>query len=187
MIIFLWVIYMEQRTGKIIISSAGGTASSGAKTYKISIPSAWVNEMGLNESKREVELSFDGRVISVTARLSAEEFVKQKKAENHDVRKINFYDGNELCSTIYADFSDKTLKAENFTSDIVKTVFGNNTFPMWEDFEDFLEERCVPRERSGIREYLEALGLDEYDPIEIIKKTHGRMAEDEQWLTIEKI
>ena len=173
---------MEHRTGKIIISAAGGTASAGAKTYKISIPSIWVNEMGLNESKREIELAFDGKTISVAALLSAEEFVKQKKAANHDVRKINFYDGNELCSAVYADF-----RAENFTSDIVKTAFGNNTFPAWEDFEDFLEERCVPRGRSGIREYLEALGLDEHDPIEIIKKTRGRMAEDEQWLTIEKI
>ena len=178
---------MEHRTGKIIISVAGGTASAGAKTYKISIPSIWVNEMGLNESKREIELAFDGKTISVTARLSTGDFVKQKKAANHDVRRINFYDGNELCSAVYADFSDMTLRAENFTSDIVKTAFGNNIFPAWKDFEDFLEERCVPRERSGIREYLEALELDEYDPIEIIRKTGGRMAEDEQWLTIEKI
>lgn len=178
---------MEQRASKIIISSAGGTAYHGAKTYKISIPSAWVNEMGLNETEREIELIFDGKTISVAALLSAEDFVKQKKTENHDVRKINFYDENKLCSAIYADFSDKTLRAENFTSDIVKTAFGNNTFPAWEDFENFLEERCIPRERSGIREYLETLGLDEYDPIEIIKKTGGKMAEDEQWLMIEKI
>jgi hypothetical protein len=29
------------------------------------------------------------------------------------------------------------------------------------------------------------LGLDEYDPLAIIEKTGGRMAEDQQWLTIE--
>ena len=42
-------------------------------------------------------------------------------------------------------------------------------------FEDFLEERCVPRSRSGIREYLETIGVEEYNPLEIIKKTKGRM------------
>ena len=48
-------------------------------------------------------------LISAQARLPAEGFTRQKKLENHDVRKIDFYDENNLCSTIYADFSDKTL------------------------------------------------------------------------------
>lgn len=50
-----------------------------------------------------------------------------------------------------------------------------------------LEERCIPRERAGIREYLETIGIEEYDPIEIIYRTAGRMAEDQQWLKIEVI
>lgn len=48
----------------------------------------------------------------------------------------------------------------------------------------FLEERCIPRQREGIREYLDALGLDEYDPWEIVKCTQGRMAEDQQWIEV---
>ena len=32
---------------------------------------------------------------------------------------------------------------------------------------------------------LETIGVEEYDPVEIIKKTEGRMAEDEQWIRIE--
>ena len=59
--------------------------------------------------------------------------------------------------------------------------------PTWDDFQNFLEERCIPRARAGLREYLEALGLDEYDPLEIIKKTSGRMAEDQQWIEIKVI
>jgi hypothetical protein len=34
---------------------------------------------------------------------------------------------------------------------------------------------------------LESIGLDEYNPIEIIQRTAGRMAEDNQWLEIEVI
>lgn len=175
---------MEHRTGKIIVSSAGGTAAAGSKTYKISIPSLWIKEMGLDENKRNVEIMFDGNGVYITAEKSIEEFVSQKRAMGHNLKKLRFYDDKELCTVIYADFTDKTLKAENHTEDIVKTAFGNNTIPTWEDFMNFLGERCISKERSGIREYLETIGVAEYNPLEIIQKTKGKMAEDKQWIEI---
>lgn len=178
---------MEHRTGKIIVGSAGGTAAAGSKTYKVSIPSLWIKEMELNESKRNIELMFDGNGIYITAEKTIEEFVSQKRTMEHQLKKLSFFDDNELCSIIYADFTDKTLKAENHTEDIVKTAFGNNKIPTWDEFMDFLEERCIPKKRSGIREYLEAIGVAEYNPLEIIKKTKGKMAEDKQWIEIEEI
>ena len=45
---------------------------------------------------------------------------------------------------------------------------------------------CVIR-ISDKREYLEALGLDEYDPLAIIQKTKGRMAEDDPWMELREI
>ena len=30
-----------------------------------------------------------------------------------------------------------------------------------------------------------SVGLEEYDPLEIIRKTEGRMAEDQQWIRVE--
>ncbi|MCI9626430.1 MAG: hypothetical protein HFI90_06565 [Clostridia bacterium] len=178
---------MEHRTGKAIVSSAGGTAAAGSKTYKVSIPSLWIKKMGLNENKRNIELMFDGNCIYITAEKSITEFVSEKKTMGHNLKKLSFYNDKELCTVIYADFTDKTLKAENHTEDIVNTAFGNNTIPTWEDFVNFLEERCIPRERSGIREYLETIGVAEYNPLEIIQKTKGKMAEDRQWIEIEKI
>ena len=50
-----------------------------------------------------------------------------------------------------------------------------------------MESRCIPRTRAGLREYLETIGVDHYDPPEIIRKTQGRMAEDTIWLTVEEI
>jgi len=105
----------------------------------------------------------------------------------HEVRVLRLYDGETLCSTIYADFTERSVAVENRNVSIIKTAFGNNLLPSWEDFQNFLAERCVPRERAGLREYLEALGLDEYDPLAIIEKTSGRMAEDQQWLTIDTL
>ena len=178
---------MEHRTGKIIVSSAGGTAASGSKTYKVSIPSLWIKEMGLDESKRDIEFMFDGNGVYITAEKSIEEFISQKQAMGHSLKKLRYYDDKEFCTVICADFTDKTLKAKNYTDDFVKTAFGNNKLPIWEDFMNFLEERCIPKERSGRRDYLEAIGVVEYDPLEIIKKTKGKMAEDNQWIEIEEI
>lgn len=176
---------MEKRLAKINISAAGGTAAKGAKTYKVTLPTAWVEAMRITPEQREVELSFDGNQIILTRQLSGQEFAEQKRALGHKVCRLCFYDGDRLCTTIYADFTDETLTAENHVDDPVKSAFGNNPLPDWEDFQTFLQERCVPKERAGLREYLEALGLDAYDPLAIIGKTGGRMAEDQQWIEME--
>ncbi len=178
---------MEKRLAKINISAAGGTAAKGAKTCKVTLPTAWVEAMGLNPARREVELAFDGNQILLTCPLSGPEFAKQKRTLGHDLHRLRFYDGNKLCTTIYADFTDQTLVAENHAIDPVKTAFGNNPLPDWEDFQNFLQERCISKERAGLREYLEALGLVGYAPLAIIEKTGGRMAEDQQWIEMEKL
>ena len=114
------------------------------------------------------------------------DFAAQWRSLGHDVRILRFYDGEQLCSSIYADLTKQRIMVENQAVALVKTAFGNNVQPDWADFQGFLSERCIPRQRAGLREYLEALGLEEYDPLAIIEKTGGRMAEDQQWLTIEE-
>ena len=57
---------MEKRLGKINISAAGGTAGKGAKTYKLTVPSAWIAELGITADEREVELRFDGERIIIS-------------------------------------------------------------------------------------------------------------------------
>lgn len=176
---------MERRIAKINISSAGGTASSGSKTCKVTLPTSWAEELGINRNHRELELTFDGAEITLSRRLSGPEFASRQLARGHQIRILRFYDGDVLCSTIYADFTERSVMAENQAVPPIKTAFGNNPIPSWEDFQRFLEERCIPRQRAGLREYLETLGLDEYDPLAIIEKTSGRMAEDQQWLSME--
>lgn len=183
--IILMVIVMERRIAKLIVGKAGGTAGKYSKTYKVSLPSKWVAELGLADTK--MEISFDGERIMISPHLSMDGYIEKKKALGHKLMKFEFYDREILCSKIIADFTDETLSVENKTEHIVKTAFGKNEVPTWEDFQNFLEERCVPRSRSGIREYLETIGVEEYDPLEIIKKTNGRMAEDNQWLKWEEI
>lgn len=175
---------MERRTVNIISGRAGGTAGKGAMTYKISLPSVWIKELGLDEKKAEI--CFDGQSIIITPNLSASEFYKQKTTLGNDIKILEYYNRDKLCTRIYADFTDKTVKVENFTDHTVKTAFGNNENISWTDFKAFLEERCISKDRDGLKEYLDVIGLYQYDTMEIIKKTEGRMAEDEQWIKVVK-
>lgn len=168
---------MEKRTAKVNISAAGGTAAKGSRTCKVTLPTTWLEAMGISESQRELELSFDGEQITLSR-------PDATSVPEHNIRTFRFYDGQRLCTTIRADFTARTVSVENHVADPVKTAFGNNPHPTWADFQAFLEERCVPRQRAGLREYLEAIGVAEYDPLQIIQKTKGRMAEDQQWLEV---
>lgn len=87
-------------------------------------------------------------------------------------------------SIITADYATQTVKVENLTDSLLDTAFGVNKNPTWKDFENFLEERCFPRTRNYMKWILEDLGLQFYDPLLIIRKTDGRMAEDDLWIEI---
>lgn len=176
---------MEHRNAKVNISAAGGTAAKNSKTYKVTLPTTWLEKMGITEEHRDLELTYNGTTITLSRRPCGPDFAEQQQALGHEIRVLHFYDSDTLCSTIYADFTGQAVVVENQAVPPVKTAFGNNPFPDWNDFRHFLEGRCIPRQRAGLREYLEALGLDEYDPLTILEKTGGRMAEDQQWLTIE--
>lgn len=176
---------MECRTAKINFSAAGGTAAEGSRTCKLTLPGSWLARLGISENRKEVELVFDGENIRVIPFLDFDSFFAEKKQRGHNLKTLRLYDRARLCSTIVADYDDCTLRVRNEDVELIKTAFGNNRLPSWEDYEYFLKERCIPRERSGLRAYMDVLGIDAYDPLEIIRKTHGRMAEDEQWLEVE--
>lgn len=87
-----------------------------------------------------------------------------------------------LCAVIYVDFLHMKVAVENYTDDIVMRPFGVVTEPTWDDLEYFLEYRCWERGRADIKEILKSIGVDSYDPLQIIEKTDGRMADDNMWI-----
>lgn len=46
---------------------------------------------------------------------------------------------------------------------------------------ELFETRCWERGRADIKELLNKIGLDEYDPIEIVKRTFGVSYNDSIW------
>ena len=103
---------------------------------------------------------------------------------------ILYYMKNDVCCTkIEADYVKETVRIENYTNDLLDRAFGIVEKPSFKEYEDFLESRCVPRSRGDIKSYLKSIGVDFYDPISIIRKTKGVMAEDQGkfWIRIEEV
>ena len=176
---------METRNAKLIINKSGGTASEKSKTYRVTIPNSWVEQLGISEENREIELSFDGAEITVRRKQTMQEY--KDTHNSNKLLQLQFYHGNSLCTTILADETAEKVLIENHTSDSLYTAFGVNNNPDWQDYQNFLEERCIPKSRAGLQEYLNAIGVDEYHPLEIIRKTKGKMAEDQSWLEVTEL
>lgn len=95
---------------------------------------------------------------------------------------LHYMDPDGICTVLYVDYKNRAVKIENKTDLLIHRAFGINEKPTWEDYEAFLRDRCFPETRDHLKWVLKALGLDCYDPLEIIRKTKGRMAEDSQWI-----
>ena len=100
------------------------------------------------------------------------------------MRILRYYNGTELCTEIKYDYSTGVVQIQNYTDDLLLRAFGINEYPSIQDLDKFLRSRCFPESRDKKKLLLRSLGVDYYDPLEIIKKTEGRMVEDDQWLEI---
>lgn len=175
---------METRKANLIVNTPGGTAGKGTKTYKVALPTSWINRL---TSDKEVDLIFDGSRIILQPRLTLDEFAAKCSSLNHDVKKFSFYDEDELCTVIIADFTDEIIQIKNYVDDYIRTAFGNNSNPSWDDLMWLIGDRLISSSRDGINYYLEVIGLDEYESIEMLRRTSGRMAEDNHRLIVEDI
>lgn len=98
--------------------------------------------------------------------------------------RMDFMCEDECCTQILVDFKHEKIQIHNTTDNIILRAFGINMNPTWEEFLEFVEERCFPRTRDHLKMILKDLELDFYDPFYIIEKTKGQMGEDMQWLKI---
>lgn len=93
--------------------------------------------------------------------------------------KFKWYCKDKLGTEIEVDYKTKTVKSvTNHTDYFLDKAFGNNDNPTWEDWERFLESRCFSRNVDDLKLYLEAVGVDFYDPLSIVLKTKGKMHGD---------
>lgn len=107
---------------------------------------------------------------------------KSKDQMGQTKQTLYYMNRDEICTKIYVDFAEETVDIENETDDVLYRAFGCKENPDWSDFEFFLEDRCFPRTRDKMKLILKDLGLQSYDPWQIVQKTQGRMAGDYQWI-----
>ena len=100
--------------------------------------------------------------------------------------KMKYMFNDQVCTLIETDDIQKTVSITNFTNNVLRRAFGNNEHPTYEEYEAFLESRCIPRTRDKLKWYLEEIGIQSYNPLAIIEKTQGRMAEDKHWIELEE-
>ena len=100
------------------------------------------------------------------------------------MHEIKYYYGKELCTLIRFSTPNDKIEFINYTDNLLHRAFGVKKSVTWQDLEDFLESRCIPRERDGVLQLLKENAIPYYDPWLIVEKTHGRMAEDDAWLEV---
>ena len=116
-----------------------------------------------------------------TSRQIVSKYLNQAPEDGYTMRMTLMYQ-NKPCTAIDVNFLQNKIKIQNYTKDILHRAFGVKESPTWEDFHIFLQDRCFPKTRGNVRTVLAGLGLQDYDPLQIVEKTKGRTAEDDLWL-----
>ena len=92
----------------------------------------------------------------------------------------------DVCTLIDVNELERKVKIRNYTDKVMFRAFGTVEDPDYNVYQEFLKSRCFPESRDKMKLILKDLGLPFYDPIMIIEKTEGRMAEDDFWIRIER-
>lgn len=116
-----------------------------------------------------------------TSRQIVSKYLNQAPKAGYTMRMTLMYQ-NKPCTAIDVNFLQNRIKIQNYTKDILHRAFGVKEDPTWEDFHVFLQDRCFPKTRGNVKTVLAGLGLQDYDPLQIVEKTSGRTAEDDLWL-----
>lgn len=108
--------------------------------------------------------------------------VPEKK---YPVRMWYMYN-DSVCTLIDINEQKREVHIKNYTDRLMFRAFGIVEKPTFEQYEEWLESRCFPRERDKMKIMLRELDIPFYDPMLIVEKTEGRMAEDNFWIRIER-
>ena len=122
----------RSRKAKLIVSISGGKRGGGS-TFRATLPTSWIREMGLSEDVRDLKLFFDGEQIVIK---NNEEEIKllekllkvaNKKIKEEMARDAGFID-------------DSDDMPERFLDDLAKELIENELVPDKSDIELYYEK-----------------------------------------------
>ena len=91
---------------------------------------------------------------------------------------FSVYWGNEKTADVKIKENQAVIK--RYSKNPAKQIFSKDTIPLFE-LGEILSWRCWDKNRENIEKYLYKLGLTEFDPYKICRKTHGVMYQDKIW------
>lgn len=80
----------------------------------------------------------------------------------------------------YVSVSGNKVRIKRFVDNPVKQIFYSDIIDLYR-LTEILRARCWQEERADINKILNKLGIEYYDPLEIVKKTHGISYNDFLW------
>ena len=99
--------------------------------------------------------------------------------------RFQYMERDKVTADVEVDYTSKTVSYRPYTTNIYALPFGIRQNPSIADVGRFFESRCFPRERRNCKQLLSDLGLEEYIPLDIVRKTYGRQLEDYCWVRFE--
>ncbi len=139
-------------------------------------------EKALSLQKEGVSTAEIAKQLNVS-RQTLSKYLNKPFTEDY-VMRLDYMFKQTVCTMIYIDYKNQKIQIINRTDDILHRAFGINENPTWEDFEEFLRSRCFPESRANKKAVIKQLKLSYFDPLQIIEKTKGRMAEDHHYFNI---
>jgi hypothetical protein len=98
------------------------------------------------------------------------------------VYAFDYMCADELSSTVSV-YNDDSIEVKDYSNEPVRLPFGTwGSKATLKDVEDFLATRCFPKSRFNCKQILNSGDIQFYNPLEICRKTQGRMSDDEFWI-----
>ena len=149
-----------------------------------------LRNISINECAKKTGIRYGALYPIVHGKVSLEkcEYGTLKKLADFLGCEIeDFFTANEDFSVYWGDektadvhFEENHAVVTRYTTNPAKQIFYKDEIPLFE-IGGIMESRCWDRNRDNLEKYLFKLGLTEFNPYKICRKTHGVMFQDRIW------
>lgn len=160
-----------QENKKLRYKSLGPVAPGAIAEYEQKIHKKNELEDELN-TKTELLSCLEETLTRISREIS-----KHRKIINHYTFEVYWKD--EITARVYV--KEKDVIVSKFTDHPLKQLFAEKKMTRYQ-LNQILELRCWERGRADINDLLKNIGLTEYNPQEIVRKTHGVSFNDFIWI-----
>ncbi len=109
-------------------------------------------------------------------------FAYKERNEKKDMPDFLLMWEDEVISNVH--IKSTQVEIERYSLNPFKQIFFCDLMTRFM-FGEILRSRCWDENRPDIKELLNLIGLEEYNPYKICLKTHGKMAQDKTWFKFE--